>query len=191
MILAKSDIGLFVCDEEGCAGGVGIAKAGDYAADEFFEAGVGGSEIGFCLTDRLFPCWGESGGLFTHQADGGFIELQLAEFRLPRLLLKGGKIDAQRLILALEIFQFTLQDLIPARVDFELGIEMAGEVSELVADPLVLAGQVALCGERGLPNKTCHEEPEQQTPGEVIGEDGFKRFHIQWDGVTGVMGVGG
>ena len=131
--MTEAGLVLFLGDDGGglVGGGCRVSQAGDDAADEFFQAGIGRFQLGFGLAAGLFPGDGKTWCLLAQGSDCGFVDLQQALFGAARPLLEGGEVDAEVFVLAAQRLKFGVQHLVAGGIDFELGVEVALEVAQL------------------------------------------------------------
>ncbi len=95
--------------------------------------------VGFGLANGAFPSSRKAWGLFTHEAHGRFRDLELTHFGAARFLLECGEIDAECFVLVAQVFELFLQGFVARRVDFELRIEVAGEVFIFLFEAFVVS----------------------------------------------------
>ena len=88
--MTEAGLVLFLGDDGGglVGGGCRVSQAGDDAADEFFQAGIGRFQLGFGLAAGLFPGDGKTWCLLAQGSDCGFVDLQQALFGAARPLLE-------------------------------------------------------------------------------------------------------
>lgn len=148
----------------------GAADAGEDAADEFAEAGLCGFHFGFGLAVGFFPSGSESGGLFAHEFEGGFVDLELAKLGAAGFLLGEGEVDAEGLGLAAEGFDFGFESFLAGGLDGELGVEVGAEVTRFGFEAGDFPVGVATCGESGFPDQGGEDKAGCEAPCEGVFE---------------------
>ncbi len=117
------------------------------------EAAVLRAGFGFALAEGIFPDGGKAWRLLAHGADGDFIDMEESLFGAAGFLSERGDVEAEGRVLLAKGFEFGLEGLVAAGVDFEMRAEVALEVFYFRFSALEFAGEVAAGGEAGFPEE--------------------------------------
>lgn len=120
-----------------------MGEAWDDATDEFFEAAFGFRLFEFRFAEGLFPCGGEAGSLFAHDADSGFHHVKMADFVATRFLLEGVEVDAEVFVLLFESVNLFREAVVACSIDLELRIEMVLQIATFIGNASLFSFLVA------------------------------------------------